>query len=117
VNLESFRSYCLNKKGVTEEYPFDESTMVLKVMGKMFAAADSRNFTSINLKTDPTTGEALREEYPAIGPGYHMNKKHWITVQLDGSLTDRLLARLIDDSYLLVVSGLPRKAKAAIVDI
>lgn len=109
MNLESFRNYCLSKKGVTEEYPFDEVTMVLKVMGKMFAATDINEFASINLKVDPEKGTELRERYPAIQPGYHMNKKHWITIFIDGSLPDKFLNSLIDDSYALVVSGLPKK--------
>jgi predicted DNA-binding protein (MmcQ/YjbR family) len=117
VNLESFRNYCLAKKGVTEEYPFDAVTMVLKVMGKMFAATDIEEFISINLKVDPEKGAELRERHPAIQPGYHMNKKHWITISMDGSLPDKILNALIDDSYALVVSGLPKKDKAKLLDL
>lgn len=114
MHLDFFRDYCLNKKGVTETYPFDEQTMVFKVMGKMFAATDWEEFGSINLKVDPEKGAELRERYPAILPGYHMNKKHWITILMDGSLGDGFLTTLIDDSYLLVINGLSKKDKATL---
>ena len=106
MNIESFRSYCLLKKGVTEEFPFGEETLVFKVMGKMFALTDVENFESINLKCDPEQAVQLREEFPAVQPGYHMNKKHWNTVQIDGSIGDKYLKAWIDDSYNLVVSSL-----------
>lgn len=114
MHLDSFRDYCLNKKGVTETYPFDEVTMVLKVMGKMFAATDIEEFGSINLKVDPEKGAELRERYPAILPGYHMNKKHWITILMDGSLGDGFLTELIDESYTLVINGLSKKDKVTL---
>lgn len=112
MNVEQFRSYCLAKGGVTEAFPFDEETMVFKVMGKMFALADVTLFESVNLKCDPEQAVLLREQYPAVLPGYHMNKKHWNTVLMDGSLPDKLVKIWIDDSYRLVVSGLPAKVKA-----
>lgn len=83
-------------------------------MGKMFALADVQDFTSINLKVDPETGIELRERYPSVSEGYHMNKKHWITVLIDGSVTDRLICQWIDDSYHLVVKGLTKKQKSAL---
>jgi len=112
LNLELYRSYCLSKKGVTEEFPFDESTLVFKVMGKMFTATDIEEFESINLKCDPETGALLREQYPSVQPGYHMNKKHWITVLMDGSISDKLVKGWIDVSYELVVASLSRKIRA-----
>jgi predicted DNA-binding protein (MmcQ/YjbR family) len=111
MNIESYRSYCLLKKGVTEEFPFGENTMVFKVAGKMFTLADVEDFTSVNLKVDPEMGIELREKYASVQPGYHMNKKHWITVLIDGSLPDKLICQWIDNSYNLVVESLPKKIK------
>jgi predicted DNA-binding protein (MmcQ/YjbR family) len=114
VNIESFRKYCLAKKGVTEEFPFGEETLVFKVCGKMFALTSVEEFDSINLKCDPEEGATLREQYPAVEPGYHMNKKHWITVILDGSIKDTLLKSWIDTSYSLVVNGLSKRDQLSI---
>ena len=112
MNIESFRDFCLSKKGVTEEFPFDELTLVYKVMGKMFALTDVDNFKSINLKCDPERAMELREKYHAILPGYHMNKKHWNTVEIDGSISDTFLEELIMHSYELVVEKLPNILKS-----
>lgn len=111
MNIEDFRSYCISKKGVSEDFPFDENTLVFKVMGKMFALADVEAFESINLKCDPEKAVEQRELYPAVTPGYHMNKKHWNTVVLDGSLADSLIYNWIDESYSLVVKGLTKTEK------
>jgi predicted DNA-binding protein (MmcQ/YjbR family) len=111
VNIEVYRKYCLAKRGVTEEFPFGEETLVFKVMGKMFALTDVEAFESINLKVDPELGVELRERYSAVLPGYHMNKKHWITVMLDGSISDKLLCQWIDNSYALVSASLPKRDK------
>ena len=111
MNIEEYRSYCISKKGVTEEFPFDENTLVFKVMGKMFALTDLDTFESINLKVDPETGIELREKYAAVTPGYHMNKKHWITVILDRSLPDALIYQWVDTSYSLVINSLQKKSK------
>lgn len=80
----------------------------------MFALTDVAEFESVNLKVDPEKGEELREQYPAVQPGYHMNKKHWITVLMDGSVSDKLIKEWIDNSYQLVVSGLTKKQKSAL---
>lgn len=117
MNLEAYRTYCLSKRGVTEETPFDKTTLVYKVMGKMFALTDLEEFTSINLKVQPEIGEELRERYPAVEPGYHMNKKHWITVLNDGSISDKLLRQWTDNSYDLVVAGLTKSQKSALESI
>lgn len=111
MNLESFRAYCLSKKGVAEELPFGESTLVFKVMGKMFALTSLDDFSSVNLKSDPEIAIELREKYEAVQPGYHMNKKHWNTVLIDGSVPDRQLKAWVDASYELVVLGLTKKQK------
>jgi len=101
----------MNMKGVTEEFPFDENTLVYKVMGKMFALTDLDLFASINLKCLPETGVELRERFPAVSPGYHMNKKHWITVMMDGSIPDKQLKSWILESYGLVVKSLTKSQK------
>ena len=111
MNIESFRSYCIAKNGVTEEFPFDSNTLVFKVMGKMFALTDVDAFDGINLKVDPEEGAELREKYEAVQQAYHMNKKHWITVKIDGSVSDALLKQWIQKSYDLVASGLTKSQK------
>ncbi len=113
MNVEVLRDYCLSKKGVTEEFPFDESTLVFKVMGKMFAACGlNREELSVNLKCLPEKALDLRDEYPDIQPGFHMNKKHWNTLYLERELDDPFVQELIDHSYDLVVKGLTKKIKA-----
>jgi predicted DNA-binding protein (MmcQ/YjbR family) len=114
LNLESFRAYCLSKKGVTEELPFDEDTLVFKVSGKMFALTNLSDFASVNLKADPLKAIELRERWDAVVPGYHMNKKHWNTVMMNGSVPLRELKTWIDESYDLVVAGLTKKQKSAL---
>lgn len=109
MNIEDIREYCISKKGVTESFPFDESTLVFKVMNKMFALTDLVDDLSINLKCDPEWAIELREKHTAILPGYHMNKNHWNTVKIDGSLSWPFICKLIDHSYDLVVNKLPRK--------
>ncbi len=112
MDIETFRDYCLSKKGVTEEFPFDETTLVFKVMGKMFALTGLNRLPfSVNLKCNPDRSIELREMHSEIQPGYHMNKKHWNTVNFSGSLTTDMLCELIDNSYNLIVSGLTKKAK------
>jgi len=110
MNIESFREYCLSFSGVTEEFPFDENTLVFKVMGKMFALCDVDDFQSINLKCEPVKAIELREEYPGlVQPGYHMNKKHWNTVSMQHHLPDDLIKEWIKDSYDLVVAKLAKR--------
>lgn len=113
MNIEEFREYCISKKGVTENFPFDEHTLVFKVLGKMFAlTALNRKPTQVNLKCDPERAIELREEYDGIiVPGYHMSKKHWNTIFLESRLPKSELLKLIDDSYDLVVSGLSKKLR------
>ncbi len=111
MNIEEFREYCMLKKGVTESFPFDEITLVFKVMGKMFALTNTEGEFTLNLKCDPEKAIELREHYPSVLPGYHMDKKHWNTVIIDGMVADELLKEWIDDSYDLVVSKLPASKK------
>ncbi|MEC8683605.1 MAG: MmcQ/YjbR family DNA-binding protein [Bacteroidota bacterium] len=116
MNIESYRTYCLKKPGTTEHFPFDEDTLVFKVMGKMFALSSLTSWENgeprINLKCDPEEAVLLREKYPvSVLPGYHMNKQHWNTVVLNGELTTKELQEFIDHSYALIVSGLTKKLK------
>ena len=110
MSLDDFREYCLQKKGVTEDFPFDEVTLCLRVLGKIFAITglDGARF-AVALKADPEYAVALREQYPEVQPGWHMNKTHWNTVDFEGGLGDRLLQTLIDHSYEQVVRGLRKK--------
>jgi predicted DNA-binding protein (MmcQ/YjbR family) len=104
---------CLNLPGAEETYPFGEEVAVIKVGGKMFALVPlSGEPGSVNLKCDPAQALELREAYPGIRPGYHQNKRHWNTVDLDGSVEDDVVRGLIADSYDLVVAGLPRSIRA-----
>ena len=103
------RSYLLAKAGAMEDFPFDDKTLVLKVGGKMFALLGlNEEPLRVNLKCDPLKAEVLRQRYPAVLPGYHMNKRHWNTVVLDGSVPEEEVLAMIDDSYELVVKGLPK---------
>lgn len=110
MNIETYRNFCLTFPGVTEEFPFDDKTLVFKVKGKIFALCDVDHFKSINLKCDPVKAIELREKYPGVvNPGYHMNKKHWNTVIMQNNLPDKLIKEWITDSYHLVVANLPKK--------
>jgi predicted DNA-binding protein (MmcQ/YjbR family) len=111
MNIEKVREYCLGKKGVAEELPFDEDSPVYKVMGKIFLIASLTPPFSINVKCDPEKAVELRELYPAVSPGYHMNKMHWNTVEIEGTVKDRLIEEWIDHSYELVVKGLKKSSK------
>src|SRR3972149_1870482 len=111
MNIETLREYCLSKPGVTESFPFGEDALVFKVLGKMFALMLLNQELTINLKCDPERAIELREKHPAIIPGYHMNKKHWNTLNVDGSLTENQILELIDHSYNLVFESLPKKVR------
>jgi predicted DNA-binding protein (MmcQ/YjbR family) len=102
MNIETLREYCISKKGVTESFPFGDDTLVFKAGGKIFALVNLDGDLSINLKCDPVLAIDLRERYSSVTPGYHMNKKHWNTVLLDGSVPDREVLSWIDHSYNLL---------------
>ncbi|MBP8791417.1 MAG: MmcQ/YjbR family DNA-binding protein [Breznakibacter sp.] len=114
MNIEELREYCLSKPLVGESFPFDATTLVFKVADKMFALIDLDDNHWVNLKCDPNLVEELRDRYAEVLPGYHMHKKHWNTVRLDGALDDDLIRRWIDDSYALVVKSFPVKKRAAL---
>lgn len=99
MNIESLREYCISKKNVTESFPFGEDTLVFKVNEKIFALVNLDGDLSINLKCDPALALELRERHPSVTPGYHMNKKHWNTVRIDGSVSDTEIFSWIDHSY------------------
>lgn len=110
MDIESLREYCLAKKEVSEGFPFGETTLVFKVKGKMFLlAALETPVLQFNVKCDPEKAIEWREQFAAVQPGYHMNKKLWNTVIVDGSIGARILKEMIDDSYRLVVKSLPKK--------
>ena len=112
MNVEKLRAYCLNKKGVTESTPFDDVTLVFKVMNKMFALIPLDELKlSISLKCDPEKAIGLREQYPSVSAAWHFNKKHWNSVLVDGLIEVEKIKEWIDHSYNLVVAGLTKKLK------
>ncbi len=111
MNIEELREYCLSRKGTTESFPFDETTLVFKVMNKMFAVTSLEQELSISIKCDPELAINLREQYPTVRPAWHFNKKHWNNVLIDGSVDVSLIREWIDHSYGLIVSKLPKKDK------
>lgn len=115
MTFDSFRSYCLNLRGVTEDTPFGPDVLVFKVMGKMFTLVGLDEIPlRINLKCDPERAVDLRERYEAVLPGYHMNKTHWNTVVCDGSVPDAEIREWIDHSYALVVASLRKSEREAL---
>jgi predicted DNA-binding protein (MmcQ/YjbR family) len=118
MNIEDFRNYCLHKKGVTEELPFDETTLVYKVLGKMFALTDTEGEFSINLKCNPEKAIELREQFHgSVLPGYHMSKKHWNTILVHGKIPENLIWHWIDESYQLVVNKLTKAQKRTLENL
>jgi predicted DNA-binding protein (MmcQ/YjbR family) len=112
MHVDGFREYCRTKPSTTESTPFGEDVLVFKVVGKMFALAALDEIpTTVNLKCDPDLALELRDRYEQVRPGYHMNKKHWNTVELDGAIPDAELRKMIDHSYELVVKTLPKKQR------
>ncbi|NNE27225.1 MAG: MmcQ/YjbR family DNA-binding protein [Saprospiraceae bacterium] len=112
MDIETLRNYCLSKKGCEESFPFDEETLVFKVMGKIFAILPLEyEVPRVNLKADPEQSIIWRELHAQIYPGWHMNKKHWNTVELETGLEDKFILELVDHSYDKVVEKLTRKLK------
>jgi predicted DNA-binding protein (MmcQ/YjbR family) len=111
MNIENIREYCLSKSGVTESFPFDETTLVFKVMGKMFCLANLDGQLGLSLKNSPEKVAEMREQFSCVLPGYHMNKIHWNLVLVDHSVPDSQLFAWIDESYESVVVGLTQKLK------
>jgi predicted DNA-binding protein (MmcQ/YjbR family) len=112
MDASELRAWCLQHGGAIEDFPFGLETSVFKVAGKMFAlSALGRAPLSVSVKCEPELAMGLRRTYPAIRPGYHLNKRHWNTIALDGSLPDQLVRDLVEDSYDLVVSALPKRVR------
>jgi len=111
MNIEDVREYCLSKRGVSDSFPFDASTLVFKVLGRIFLLTDLESEFCINIKCNPDLAVELRERYSCVEPGYHMNKTCWNTVLIDGSIPDDELYRWIDHSYDEVVSKMSKKQK------
>ncbi len=111
MNIEEIRDYCLNKPGVSEGFPFGESTLVFKVMDKMFGLTNLDGDLSINLKCDPELAILLRERYSFVVPGYHMNKKHWNTILIHNHAPAELVREWIDHSYGLVAKSLTKEKR------
>ena len=112
MKARELRRSCLRHGGAVEEFPFGPNTSVFKVAGKMFAlSALDRTPLEVSLKCEPELAEQLRSAYDAVRPGYHLNKRHWNTITLDGSIPDQAVRDLIEDSYALVASALPRRTR------
>ena len=105
MNIEILREYCISKKNTTESFPFGDDTLVFKTAGRIFSLVNLEGDLSINLKCDPAQAIELRERYSSVTPGYHMNKKHWNTIYIDGSVPDKEIFSWIDHSYDLVLKN------------
>ena len=114
MNLDHFNEHCLSLKGTTEQLPFDENTLVFKLMGKMFALCNIMAFEFCNLKCDPEKAIMLREKFTEVTPAWHMNKKHWNSISFIGDLSDKKIENWVTDSYNLVVKNMPMKLREQI---
>ncbi len=112
MHIEALRDFCLSLPHTTEDFPFDQRTLVFRVGGKIYLLTDVEESWEFNAKCDPERAAELRERYPdAIRPGYHMNKKHWNTLRTDMGLDEKLLRELIRHSYELIFASLPKKMR------
>ncbi len=117
MDLDKLIAYLAGKKGALQDFPFGPDVLVFKVLGKMFALVSlDESPLRVNLKSDPTRAEILRGVYPAVKPGYHMNKKHWNTLVMDGSIPEKDIRAMMDDSYALVVKGLKKSEREALAE-
>ncbi|MEO8396458.1 MAG: MmcQ/YjbR family DNA-binding protein [Chloroflexota bacterium] len=114
MDREQLRDYCLSKKAALEDFPFGQEVAVMKVMGKMFALLPVEGKVQISLKCDPIFSQLLRDTYPAVTPGWHLNKKHWNDVKIDGSIAEDEILEMIDHSYEQVVKGLTKAQRSAL---
>ena len=117
MNVQGFREFCLSLPKAEEGLPFDENTLVFSVHKKMFCLTDIDAFDFINVKCDPDKAVLLRERYEGVIPGYHMSKKHWNRIAMDGTIPDKQICEWIKDSYNLVVAKLPRKLRDELTEI
>lgn len=117
MDLERLRGHCLSRPGAVEDFPFGPEYLVFKVGGKIFALVLlDRAPLRVNLKSDPLHAEVLRGYYPAVLPAWHMNKRHWNTVVLDGTIPDDEILSMVDDSHRLVVAGLPGRVRKELME-
>jgi predicted DNA-binding protein (MmcQ/YjbR family) len=115
VTVDELRAWCLDRPGAAETFPFSPETSVFKVAGKVFAISRlDPEALDVSVKCEPELAAQLRLDYPAIRPGYHLNKHHWNTIVLDGSLDDGMVRDLVEDSYDLIVSALPARTRAGL---
>ena len=115
MNATELRACCLAQVGAIEDFPFGPEHSVFKVAGKMFALSTlDRMPLEVSVKCEPEIAVDLRGSYAAIRPGYHLNKRHWNTIEVDGSVADRLVLDMVEDSYDLVVAGLPKRTQATL---
>ena len=114
MDVEQLRQYCLSKKEAVETFPFGDEVSVYKVKGKVFALVPVIGPVSISLKCEPTLAHILRQNYPAVKPGYHMNKEHWNTVTCDDTIPDDETLAMIDHSYEQVIKHFPRKVQESL---
>jgi len=114
MNVEEYRDYCLSFPCTSESFPFNETTLVFKVLDKMFCLADIESYSGVNVKCDPEKAIELREEFFGVTAAFHMSKTHWNTVSVDGSISDKLIKEWIKDSYELVISKMTKKKQAEI---
>jgi predicted DNA-binding protein (MmcQ/YjbR family) len=115
MDRDELRRRCLALPGASEDFPFGDEVSVFKVGGKMFAISHlDAEPLQVSIKCEPDLAEQLRAEYPAIAPGYHLNKRHWNTVTIDSSLPDQMVADMLADSYQLVVAALPKALRPAV---
>lgn len=117
MNIEQYRDYCIAKKGVTESFPFDQKTLVFKVMNKMFALTSVEGFDFINLKCNPEKALELRAQFEGVTGAYHMSKVHWNSVSTKGDVGDKLIYQWIDDSYDLIVFSLTKKLQKELKEL
>lgn len=111
MNIEHLLDHCMAKKGVEETFPFGPDTLVFKVMGKVFALISLSNPNQVNLKCNPEKALDFRANFMAVIPAFHMNKKHWNTVQFNEDVCDILILEMVNDSYNLVIAKIPQKLK------
>ncbi|NDC30577.1 MAG: MmcQ/YjbR family DNA-binding protein [Bacteroidetes bacterium] len=117
MNIELFREHCIAKKGIEETFPFDNDTLVFKVMGKMFALISISDPTHVNLKCNPEFAVELRQKFEAVKPGFHMNKTSWNTVTFNMDANDKLILEWLDLSYNLVIAGLTKKMQKQLAEM
>jgi predicted DNA-binding protein (MmcQ/YjbR family) len=109
MNIEEIRNYCLSKKSTSEDFPFDETTLVFRVMNKIFALIDTEDPNRISLKCAPDYALELREQYEGVKEPYHLNKKCWNLIDFNSDVSDSLICNLVDHSYDEVVKKMPKK--------